>query len=205
MWMINSPDCANRAQQLAIRAAASQHREARIDCPVDSCSLLASCAVMAVSLSSRIAGPRYSTLECRAYVGTTTGSFALTENDVNGRSRSSNAFHPHLGPEQHGNIRLSCCHGHCDQARNCERTRSGGHPKPVRRSPRDSRGGFKSRKLNVGCWHKADLQRARLVGPLTGSLPTFGVQCRLPVRSEPMDQTDPRAGSGPWPARSFLT
>ena len=26
---------------------------------------------------------------------------------------------------------------------------------------------------NVGCWHKADLRRARLVGLPTGALPTF--------------------------------
>ncbi len=35
---------------------------------------------------------------------------------------------------------------------------------------------------NVGKWHNPDLQRPLGLGPITGALPTFGVQCRLLYR-----------------------
>ena len=36
----------------------------------------------------------------------------------------------------------------------------------------------------VGSWHIADVQRLPGKGPLTGALPTFGVQCPLRADSE---------------------
>ncbi len=34
---------------------------------------------------------------------------------------------------------------------------------------------------NVAYWHTADVQRLPGLGPLTGALPTFGIECRFTV------------------------
>ena len=36
--------------------------------------------------------------------------------------------------------------------------------------------------VNVSLWHEADVRRLPESSPLTGALPTFGVQCRLIFR-----------------------
>ncbi len=35
------------------------------------------------------------------------------------------------------------------------------------------------RMPNVAYWHKGDVQRLPVLGPLTGALPTFGAECRF--------------------------
>jgi hypothetical protein len=48
---------------------------------------------------------------------------------------------------------------------------------------------------NVGCWHKADVQRLPGLGPLTGALPTFGAECLFTAAFQTQRQAVLKVGS----------
>ena len=60
--------------------------------------------------------------------------------------------------------------------------RRGGGVGHASASDRSDRSSALGNAVNVVFWHKGDVQSLAVLGPLTGALPTFGVQCRLIFR-----------------------